>query len=72
MKSLQKNREALGVDLYSMQQQLARHQMQVEEQQDKHAAAQQTRAQREAMLEDIRMLYRDMMRQVKNERQQSK
>lgn len=54
-----------------MQQQLARQQMLVEAEQDKHATTQQVRLQKDAMLDDIRALHREMAQQIKNNRQQS-
>ena len=71
LKSLQMERENIGVELYSVQQELARKQMLVEAEQDKHASICQTRKQKDAVLDDIRALHREMSQQIKSERQQS-
>ena len=72
MKSLQLERENIGIELYGIQQQLAKHQMLVEAEQDKHTVRNQLRAQKEATVAQIREDYRNLVQQLKNERQQSK
>ena len=65
-------RETLGVELYGIQQQLARQQMLMEREQDKHSTLHQLRVQREETLVQVREMYRSMQEQVKRERQKSK
>lgn len=71
MKSLLLERENVGIELYGIQQQLAKQQMFVEAEQDKHTVASQIRAQKEATLNQIREFYRNLVQQLKNEREQS-
>lgn len=72
MKSLQLERENVGIELYAVQQQLAKQQMFVEAEQDKHTITSQLRAQKDATLNQIREFYRSLTQQLKDERQQSK
>ena len=72
LKSLQTERESVGVELYGIQQQLARQQMLLEQEQDTLSSMSQFREQREKTLGDVRQLYRNMQDQVKKERQQCK
>lgn len=72
MKSLQTDRENLGIQLYGIQQQLARQQMLMEQEQDNHSAMNQLRLQKEGVLAEVRELYRKMQEQIKEERKQSK
>ena len=65
-------RENLGVELYGIQQQLARQQMLVEKEADEHTGMTQLRRQKEETLAQVREMYRGMQDQVKRERQQSK
>ena len=65
-------RETLGVELYRIQQQLARQKMLMEQEQDKHTTLHQLRVQREETLAQVREMYRSMQEQVQRERQQSK
>lgn len=65
-------RENLGIELYGVQQQLAKQQMLVESEQDRHTVMSQLRAQKETTLSQIRDFYRSLLQQIKNERQQSK
>ena len=71
LKSAQEDRERLGVELYGIQQQLARQQMLLEKEQDNLMASRTVRDQREATLAQVREMYRGMQEQVKKERQQS-
>ena len=59
------------MDLYGVQQQLARQQMLLEQEQDTFTGLNQLRQQKEKTLTDVRQLYKNMQEQVKNERQQS-
>ncbi len=72
LKSLQTERESVGVELYGIQQQLARQQMLLEQEQDTLSSMSQFREQREKTLGDVRQLYRNMQDQVKEERQECK
>lgn len=72
LKDLQTERESLGVELYGIQQQLARQQMLLEQEQDTLTGLNQLRQQKEKTLSDVRQLYRNMQDQLKQERQQSK
>ena len=65
-------RENLGIELYGVQQQLAKQQMLVESEQDRHTVMSQLRAQKDATLSQIRDFYHNLLQQLKNERQQSK
>lgn len=71
LKGLQTERENLGIELYGVQQQLARQQMLMEEKQDSHSVMNQLRLQKEGVLADVRELYRKMQDQLKEERKQS-
>lgn len=59
------------MELYGIQQQLARQQMLLEKEQDNLMASRTLRDQREATLAQVREMYRGMQEQVKKERQQS-
>ena len=71
LKGLQTDRESLGIELYGVQQQLARQQMLMEQEQDSHSVMNQLRVQKEGVLSDVRELYRKMQEQTKEERKQS-
>ena len=72
MKSLRADREDIGIELYGVQQQLARQQMLLEQEQDKQTAMSQLRKETYDTLTQVRELYRNMQKQVEEERQQSK
>ncbi len=71
LKGLQGERESLGVELYGIQQQLARQQMLVEREADEHTQYQRLREQREETLGRVREMYRETQGRVKAEEQQS-
>ena len=71
LKGMKEERETLGVELYGIQQQLARQQMLVEREQDEHTALHQLRAQREETLAQVREMYRSMQEHVDTDRKQS-
>ena len=71
MKSLRSERENFGIELYGVQQQLARQQMLLEQEQDKQTAMSQMRKEKYDTLSQVRELYRNMQKQVEGERQQS-
>ena len=72
MKGLRADRENIGIALYGVQQQLARQQMLLEQEQDKQTAVSQLRKDKYDTLSQVRELYRSMQKQVEDERQQSK
>lgn len=72
LKSVQEERERLGVKLYSIQQQLARQQMLLEKEQDGVNTHRTLREQRDVTLGQVREMYRKMQSQLKTDRQQSK
>ena len=71
LRGMKEERETLGVELYGIQQQLARQQMLVEREQDGHTALHQLRTQREETLAQVREMYRSMQEQVNTDRKQS-
>ena len=72
LKSLRTDRENMGIDLYGIQQQLARQQMLVEQEQDKQTAMSLRVKQKYEMLAQVRELYQNMQKQVEEERRRSK
>lgn len=68
MRNRKKEREDLGVDLYGVQQELARYQMMLEKKHDEFAEVQQTRKQEEQQLEDVRDMYKDIQYTVNQEK----
>ncbi len=61
----------MGVELYGIQQQLARQQMLVEQEQDKQTTLSLLRKQKYETLAQVRELYKNMQNQVEEERKQS-
>lgn len=72
LKSLRGDRENMGIELYGIQQQLARQQMLVEQEQDKQTTLSLLRKQKYETLAQVRELYKNMQKQVEGERKQSK
>ena len=70
-KNKKSEREQLGVDLYTLQQQLARQQMMLEKEQDNLGAVNQLRKQKEELLQQVRQMYQDKCRTAKERRNQS-
>ena len=68
LKAKQRDREDIGVDLYSVQQELARNQMSVEQLHDEYAKHQKQRVQAEQELKDIRETYTEKQKLIKMER----
>ena len=60
MKNCRKEREDLGVELYGIQQELARYQMMLEKKHDDYSVVTQDRQQEEKQLEDVRDLYKNL------------
>ena len=58
VKSRTKDREDLGVELYGIQQELARHQMMLENNHDQFAVQKQNRVTTEQQLADVRSSYK--------------
>lgn len=71
VKNAQEERERLGVQLYGVQQQLARQQVLLEREQDEVNSSRSLREQKEGTLTNLKELYRQMQDQLKTERQQS-
>ena len=71
LRGMKEERETLGVELYGIQQQLARQQMLVEREQDGHTTLHQLRTQREETLAQVREMYHSMQEQVDTDRKQS-
>ena len=59
------------MDLYGLQQQLARQQMMLEKEQDNLGAINQLRKQKEELLQQVRLMYQDKSRTAKERRNQS-
>ena len=59
------------MDLYGLQQQLARQQMMLEKEQDNLGAINQLRKQKEELLQQVRLMYQDKSRTAKEQRNQS-
>jgi len=70
-KNKKTEREQLGVDLYGLQQQLARQQMMLEKEQDNLGAVNQLRKQKEELLQQVQQMYQDKCKVEKDRRQQS-
>ena len=63
-----KDRETVGVELYGVQQELARHQMMLEKNHDEHSKCNQDRSQTEQRLNEIRRIYREKQTSVSSEK----
>jgi hypothetical protein len=72
LRNRKKEREDLGVDLYGIQQELARFQMLLEKHHDEFANLNQSRQQEEAQLEDVRNTYKDNQLIVNKEKKKCK
>ncbi|XP_052261678.1 coiled-coil domain-containing protein 40-like isoform X2 [Dreissena polymorpha] len=71
LKNRKKEREDLGVDLYGIQQELARYQMMLEKRHDEFSEVTQVRKQEEQQLEDVRNLYKDLQFSVNQEKKKT-
>lgn len=58
------------MDLYGLQQQLARQQMMLEKEQDNLGAVNQLRKQKEELLQQVRQIYQDKCKAEKDRRKQ--
>ncbi|XP_035694889.1 coiled-coil domain-containing protein 40-like [Branchiostoma floridae] len=67
-KSKHQEREDLGVQLYGLQQELARNQMNLERKHDTYANVHQAKQQAEEKLEGVRLTYKDVQQNVLMER----
>ncbi|KAI8501057.1 Coiled-coil domain-containing protein 40 [Branchiostoma belcheri] len=67
-KSKHQEREDLGVQLYGLQQELARNQMNLERKHDAYAGVHQAKQQAEEKLEGVRLTYKDVQQNVLLER----
>lgn len=72
LKNKRKDREDLGVDLYGVQQELARYQMMLEKHHDEYSHLNQARQQEEQQLNDIRNMYKERQLVVNKEKKKSK
>jgi chromatin remodeling complex protein RSC6 len=72
LKTRKKEREDLGVDLYGIQQELARYQMMLEKKHDEFSEVTQVRTQEEQQLDDVRNMYKDLQYNVNVEKKKSK
>lgn len=72
LRNRKKEREDLGVDLYGIQQELARFQMLLEKHHDEFANLNQGRQQEEAQLEDVRNTYKENQLVVNKEKKKCK
>lgn len=72
MRNKKKDREDLGVDLYGVQQELARYQMMLEKNHDEFSQLTQMRLQEEQQLTDVRSMYKDEQLTVNQEKKKSK
>ena len=62
----------MGVDLYGVQQELARHQMMLEKGHDEFANVQQERLQEDQSLRDVRDQYKDHQMTVSSEKKKGR
>lgn len=72
LRNRKKEREDLGVDLYGIQQELARFQMLLEKHHDEFANLNQGRQQEEAQLDDVRNTYKETQLIVSKEKKKCK
>ncbi|XP_046567885.1 coiled-coil domain-containing protein 40-like [Haliotis rubra] len=68
LRSKKKNREDLGVELYGVQQELARYQMMLEQNHDEYSNLNQDRQHEEQQLDEVRSLYKDNQLAVNKEK----
>ena len=68
VKSRKRERENLGVELYGVQQELARHQMLLERNHDEFSSQKQQRLMLEQELTDVRNMYRNKQLSVNDQR----
>ena len=62
------DRENIGVELYGVQQELARHQMMLEKHHDEYSTLNQVRNQKEQTLSDVQDMYRNSQFTVNKEK----
>ena len=72
MRTRKKEREDLGVDLYGIQQELARFQMMLEKRHDEYSDVQQVRQQEEQQLTDVQNMYKELQFKANQEKKKSK
>ncbi|XP_069123768.1 coiled-coil domain-containing protein 40-like [Argopecten irradians] len=68
LRNRKKEREDLGVELYGVQQELARYQMMLEKNHDEYSQLAQARIQEEQQLLDVRSMYKDSQTTVNKEK----
>ena len=69
---MKQDREDTGVELYGVQQQLARQQMLIEKEQDNHSIVSHQRQQKEETLREVKSVYRTLEDNMKKDRAQCK
>ena len=72
LRTRKKEREDLGVDLYGIQQELARFQMMLEKRHDEFSEVQQVRQQEEQQLNDVQNMYKDLQLKANQEKKKSR
>lgn len=72
VKKRKNERESIGVELYGVQQELARHQMMLEKCHDDHAKMAQQRNELEQSLVDVRRQYANKQYTVNDERKKGR
>lgn len=72
VKNFKKMREDVGVELYGVQQELARHQMLLEQHHDQFSGSKQSNTAAQTQLTDIRQMYRSLQTNVTGERKKGK
>ncbi|XP_021370653.1 coiled-coil domain-containing protein 40-like isoform X2 [Mizuhopecten yessoensis] len=68
LRNRKKEREDLGVELYGVQQELARYQMMLEKHHDEYSQLAQARLQEEQQLQDVRAMYKESQTTVNKEK----
>ncbi|KAK3598746.1 hypothetical protein CHS0354_028798 [Potamilus streckersoni] len=71
VKNRKKEREDLGVELYGIQQELARYQMNLEKHHDDYAEVQQIYQQEEQQLADVRSMYKETQYTINQEKKKT-
>ena len=71
LRTRKKEREDLGVELYGIQQELARFQMMLEKRHDEFSDVQQVRQQEEQQLTDVQNMYKDLQFKANQEKKKS-
>lgn len=70
LKTKQKEREEVGVNMYGMQQELAKHQMTLEKYHDQRSGLQKLRQQTEEQLTDVRSMYKQTQQNINQQQKE--